>query len=262
MTITTRYKLFITLVLAVFFLSMTVYAAQMTAGRNICRVCNSICAVDARACYECDTPLNLCLDCNTQNPANLDYCETCQAPLANMRVLASIAPEVREQLRLDQSKRAVIDKELGKVDYRLKTGTGDREDLLFTKAKLLNMMKFYSRESEAWRAFLNEFPNSDQSSYAEASLSEALRKWAYLLYTQKNITAATELLHDATQTNPTNSLAWRWLGRLQRESGEREHAAESYLQSLKAEPGNRNSISILRSMKVDIPKELLKAGVK
>lgn len=260
MTTITRYKTFIALVIAVFFLSMTAYAAQMTAGRNICRVCNTICAVDARACPECDTPLNLCLDCNTQNPATFDNCETCQAPLANMRVLATIDAEVREQLRLGQSERAVIDKELGKVDYRLKTGTGDRENLLFTKAKLLNSMKFYSRESEAWRTFLNEFPNSDQSSYAEVNLSEALRKWAYLLYTQKNITEAITLLHDATQTNPMNSLAWHWLGRLQRESGETAQAAESYLQSLKAEPGNRMAIGALRSMKVDIPKELLKVG--
>ncbi len=228
------------------------------AQRNICYECKTINKADASRCQNCTLALNLCLDCNTENPADKDYCIKCNASLAEMRILGRIDPKTREELKLGQSERAKIEKELIKIGYLLEKKPEDEEKLLYKRAMLLHRMNFFSREAETWREFLQKFPESQKKSTAKAYLSVALRKWGYLFYSQKNKEGAITLFEEATQANPMNYDAWNWLGRAKMELGKNDEAKEAYLKSLEANPGDKNTIHFLRRLKATIPTELLK----
>ncbi len=223
------------------------------AQRNICYECKTINKADASICKSCTLALNLCLDCNTENPADRDYCSKCNASLAEMRILGRIDPKTREDLKLGQSERAKIEKELMKIGYLLEKNPEDEEKLLYKRAMLLHRMNFFSREAETWREFLTKFPESKKKSAANAYLSVALRKWGYLLFSQKNKEGATALFVEATQANPMNYDAWNWLGRVKMEAGQREEAKAAYMKSLEANPGEKTAIHFLRNLKAKIP---------
>jgi len=241
---------------------IVVMLPQVFAQRNICSECHAVNEQDAIRCRDCTTPLNKCLDCNTENPANLDYCSKCNAPLAEMRILGSINEQTRDELKLGQSDRAVIDKELMKVAFLLEKEPEQAEKLIYQRSRLLNKMNFHAREAESWREFLQRFPDSKKKSTAKLYLSEALRKWAYLFYQQKNKERALELLKEATNTNYMNPEAWSWLGRIQYEAGNKKEAGESYLKSLEARPGDKTAMYFLRQLKVHVPEQLKKASEK
>ena len=226
--------------------------------RNMCRECQAITEIDATHCPECQAPLNLCLDCSTANPANADFCIKCNAPLAEMRVLSSIDPETRKELKLGKSERAELEKELLKINYMLEKKPDDSEKLLFRKGKILHRMEFFSQEAIVWREYLQRWPKTPKKSFIQFYLSEALRKWGFLFYQQKNIASATELISEATEVNPVNKEAWQWLGRISMESGNNEKAKEAYLKSLAVEPGDKTAIHFLKKLKADIPFNLLK----
>ncbi|MBU1109645.1 MAG: tetratricopeptide repeat protein [Candidatus Riflebacteria bacterium] len=257
MTTTAHFKyLGLKLLLALMFIAIML--PQAFAQRNICGECQAINASDTVKCKDCTTPLNKCLDCSTENPANLDYCSKCNAPLAEMRVLGSINGQTREELKLGQSDRAVVDKELLKVAYLLEKKPEQAEKLIYQRSRLLNKINFHAREAESWREFLQKFPDSKKKSTARFYLSEALRKWSYLFYQQKDIESAQTLLKEATETNSMNSEAWSWLGRIQYESGNKKEAGEAYLKALKARPGDKVAMYFLRQLRVDIPEQLRK----
>ncbi|GAB4272174.1 MAG: hypothetical protein Kow0029_10580 [Candidatus Rifleibacteriota bacterium] len=226
--------------------------------RNYCRDCQIPTAIDATHCPKCGKALNPCLDCGTANQVNLDFCQNCNAPLAEMRVLNSIDEKTREELKLGQSERAELEKELIKLDYLLEKKPEDVEKLLFRKGKILHRMDFFSREAMVWREYLKIFPNTPKKSIIKFYLSEALRKWGFLFYNQKNIASATELISEATSVNPANKEAWQWLGRISMENNDPETAKMAYLNALKLEPGDKVSIYFLKKLKADIPPDLLK----
>ncbi|MDD3145742.1 MAG: tetratricopeptide repeat protein [Candidatus Riflebacteria bacterium] len=250
----TRTTLFTLLAVCLFLFAATDAFAQ----RNVCYECKTINKADATNCKNCMLALNLCLDCNTENPADKDFCINCNAPLAEMRVLGRIASETREQLRLGQSERARIEKELMKIAHLLKQKPEDEEKLTYKRAMLLHRMNFFSREAETWREFISKFPESKKKSTANAYLSVALRKWGYLFYSQKNKTGAATLFEEATKANPMNHDAWNWLGRVRMEAGKTAEAKEAYLKSLEANPGDKTAIHFLKTLKATIPAELLK----
>lgn len=256
MTTSMHFRLFFVLAIFTAF-SITAFALI---GRNICRECGKIAAADATVCPNCGIPFNLCLDCNTLNPADKDYCTHCSAPLATMRVLSSIPEDQRALLRLGQSKRAVVEKELEKIDYLLKKPDADSENLFYVKGKLLNSIDFHSMESQTWREFLKLFPNSEKVDMVKKFLSDSLRKWAYLLYSSKETKTALALLKESTEMNSTNTEAWEWIGRIQLESENNKEASHAYMQALKLQPGNKTAIHFLRTLKTPIPKELLKSN--
>ncbi len=233
-------------------------ASNCFAQRNICYECKTINKADATNCKNCLLALNLCLDCNTENPADKDFCIKCNASLAEMRILGRIDTQTREELKLGQSERAKIDKELMKIGYLLEKNPEDEEKLLYKRAMLLHRMNFFSREAETWREFLKKFPESQKKSTANAYLSVALRKWGYLFFSQKNKAGATTLFTEATQANPMNHDAWNWLGRVKMEAGKRDEAIQAYTKSLEASPGDKTAIHFLRSLKASVPNELLK----
>ena len=237
---------------------VTIMLPPAFAQRDICGECHAVNVADAARCKDCLTPLNKCLDCGTENPANLDYCSKCNAPLAEMRVLGSIDKQTREDLKLGQSDQAIIDKELMKIAYLLEKKPEQSEKLIYQRSKLLNKMHFHARESESWREFLQQFPDSRKKSTAKLYLSEALRKWAYLFYQQKDLESALALLKESTETNSMNSEAWSWLGRLQYESDNKKEAGEAYLKALEARPGDKTAMHFLRRLRVDIPDQLRK----
>lgn len=234
--------------------------APVSAQRNVCVECQAINQSDSVRCKDCLTPLNKCLDCGTENPADRDYCSKCNAPLAEMRVLGKIDKQTREKLKLGQSDRAIIDKELLKIDYLLEKKPEQTEKLIYQRSRLLNRMEFHSREAESWREFLQKFPDSKKKSSAKIYLSEALRKWAYLFYQQKDLESALTMLLEAVETNPLNPKACGWLGRIYNETGKKREAGEAYLKALEARPGDPNFIHFLRRLKVDIPDNLRKAA--
>ncbi len=230
-------------------LLMVATVPQAFAQRNVCNECQAINQPDAAQCKDCLTPLNKCLDCGTENPANLDYCSKCNAPLAEMRVLGKIDAQTRKELKLGQSDRAVIEKELMKKPEQ-------SEKLIYQRSKLLNRMEFHSREAESWREFLQKYPDSKKKSSAKAFLAEALRKWAYLFYQQKDMESAQAMLLEAVEANPMNAEAWGWVGRIYSETGKKQEAGEAYLKALEARPGDQGFMHFLRQMRVDIPDRL------
>jgi len=248
------------LLLVVFLMLATV--PQVFAQRNVCNECQAINQPDAARCKDCLTPLNKCLDCGTENPANLDYCSKCNAPLAEMRVLGTIDEKTREDLKLGQSDRAVIEKELMKIAYLLEKKPEQSEKLMYQRSKLLNRMEFHSREAESWREFLQKYPDSKKKSSAKIFLAEALRKWAYLFYQQKDMESALAMLLEAIEANPMNAEAWGWAGRIYNETGKKKEAGEAYLKALEARPGDQSFMHFLRQMRVDIPDQLRRPAAK
>lgn len=229
------------------------------AARNFCHDCKILTAPDAIRCPQCNKPLNPCLECGHLNPVNLDFCENCNLPLAEMRVLNSIDPETREKLKLGKSDRAMLELELTKLNNLIKTNPENLERLLFRKGKILHMMNFYSREAMLWKEYLQLYPQTSKKSFIRHYLSEALRKWGYLFYQQKKKNKAAELFSEATQANSLNKEAWQWLGRVKMEQNQNQEAANAYLQALKIEPGNDEIIHFLRKLKTPIPEKLLEA---
>lgn len=250
--------------LCVFFIALfcMTAATDLFAQRNICYDCKAINASDSYKCKDCSTALNLCLDCNTENIATADYCSKCNAPLAEMRVLGRIDAKTREELKLGKSDRAQIDKELMKIDYILAKQPERGEKLMYNRSKLLHRMGFHSREAESWREFLEKFPESPKKSVAKAYLSEALRKWGFLFFTQGNKESAMALFKEAVDANPMNTEAWQWVGRLNMESGKTNEAITAYMKGLEATPGDKTCIHFLRRFKADIPANLLVAREK
>jgi len=244
------------LFIAVFLLTASLPAA---AQRNVCDDCRTINMPEDARCKSCQIPLNLCLDCGTENSANADYCSKCNAPLAEMRILGRIDPKVREELKLGQSERAKIDKELTKIAYLLEKRPESAEKLIYQRSMLLHRMEFFSREAESWREFLTRFPETKKKSIAKIYLADALRKWGYLFYTQKKTDSARSLFKEATEANPASHEAWQWLGRVLMESGANTEAGEAYLKALEAKPGDRISINFLRRLKIAIPPALMHA---
>lgn len=242
--------------LALLTVFLVFFASEAFAQRNICYECKAINAADAVKCKDCTLALNLCLDCSTENPADKDFCIKCNASLAEMRILGRIDAKTREELKLGQSERAKIDKELMKIGYLLEKNPEDTEKLLYKKAMLLHRQNFFSREAETWREFIKQFPDSKKKSTANAYLSVALRKWGFLFYNQKNREGAMALFAEATQANPMNSDAWNWLGRLKMEAGLKDEARAAYTKSLEATPGEKTALHFLRRLKANVPSEL------
>ena len=250
MTFMSKFKIFLVFVIL---LSVTFLAYGQ---RNVCNKCKAIAAYDAVECPNCGNPLNKCLDCGTENKANADFCVKCSAPLAEMRLLTTIASDTRIQLKLGQSDRALAEKEIARCEFLAKENPEEAEVYYFKKAKELHKMKFYAKEAIAWEEFLTKYPDSKRRGIAENFLSEALRKWGYLFYSQKNIASATEKFWAATEVNPENSIAWEWLGTASLKKGDKKRAAEAYLNALKSDKGNKKYIYLLKKLKANIPAEL------
>ncbi len=240
----------------VIFQLLFLVAGFASAQRNFCRECQVVTDVAATHCPECGLPLNLCLDCNTANPVNVDHCINCNASLAEMRVLGSIDEETRERLKLGQSERAELEKELMKLNYLLEQNPDEIEKLLFRKGKILHRMDFYSQEAQLWKEYLRLFPETNRKAFIKIYLSEALRKWGYLFYQQKNFVRARQLFKEASEANAANKEAWQWLGRISMESKDKETARQAYMQALELEPGNKTLIHFLRRLNVKVPEEL------
>ena len=76
-------------------------------------------------------------------------------------------------------------------------------------------------------------------------------------FQQNQKEAALKKFQEATEANPLNAEAWLWVGRTTMEQGQSGAAGDSYLQALKAEPGNKTAITFLRKLKRAFPKDLL-----
>lgn len=208
--IMTSKSLFRSIVLLTAFV-LVLSSAYAMIGRNICGKCNWINKAETILCESCQNPLNHCLKCGHDNMAKADYCANCSMPLAEMRVLATIAPEVRTQLKLGESPRAVADLEIKRLEYLLQTDAENAEKHLFNLAMTHKRIDFYSRESALWLDFLQKYPNSEKAGEARVNGSDSLRKWSYLLYSQGSYARAVELLNESLRLNPANKEAQKWL---------------------------------------------------
>jgi tetratricopeptide (TPR) repeat protein len=140
-----------------------------------------------------------------------DYCSKCSMPLAEMRVLASIDANVRSELKLGESPRALAEMEIKRLEYLLQTDSGNAEKYMFELAMVHKGINFYSRESAIWLDFLKKFPNSEKAQEASLYGSESLCKWSYLFYSQGLYDSALELINESLRLNPGNKEAGRWL---------------------------------------------------
>lgn len=236
------------------FLSVT----ELWALKNVCKSCNTMAELTDLTCKKCKKPLNRCLACGALNPVSVDYCTQCGEMLAEMRVLDTIDPELREELRLGQSDRAQAERELAKINNLIEKDPGKLEIYLYRQAKIFRRMSFYSREAQAWKEYLEKFPLSPKRNRINAFYSESLRLWGNLFYEQGEIKSALEKFELAAKTNPMNAEAWMWVGRLKNEAKDIEGSAKAYLSALEARPGDKTAIHFLKTMKKSIPAALLK----
>ncbi|MBP7635718.1 zinc ribbon domain-containing protein [Candidatus Ozemobacteraceae bacterium] len=252
-----RYTRILTAVLLVLAL---LTALPSWAIRVICPQCNTLAELTDETCKKCRYELNKCLKCGTLNPVSADFCEgeDCAEPLAEMRLLGRIDEETRKELRLGQSERAQLDRELQSIGYLLEKDPSKSAKLLFRRARIYQQMDFPAKEATAWQEYLQQFPDTKKKAIITVFLSEALRKWGYLFYTQGDKPTALSKFEAATAANPANADAWMWVGRMKSESKESNAAADAYMKALQAEPGNKTAIHFLRKFKRQIPTELLK----
>ena len=180
--------------------------------------------------------------------AKADFCASCSLPLAESRILQTIASGTRQELRLGQSKRAILDRELQKLNYLLEVEPQNKEQILFRKAKTLRQMKFSAREAQTWKSFLQEFPTSRRAVIAKVYLSEALRRWSYLYYEQKNLEKALERLQEAVVANPANGEGWSWLSRVFFETDQKQEAEKAAREALKYLPNDETALYVLRRL--------------
>jgi tetratricopeptide (TPR) repeat protein len=129
-----------------------------------------------------------------------------------MRILGSIKPEVRSQLKLGESPRARADLDIRRLGHLIAIDPENTEKYMYELGLRYQEINFFSRESETWRAFIRDFPASQHISMVKQYASESLRKWGYLLYKQGRYTKAVELLNESLQMDPNNKTARMWLG--------------------------------------------------
>lgn len=244
---------------AVMLVAALLTASPSWAIRVICPKCNALAELTDINCRKCNYELNKCLKCGTLNPVSADFCEgeDCAEPLAEMRFLGQIDEETRKDLRLGQSERAQLDRELQSIQYRLEKDPSLAAKLLFRRARIFQQMNFPAREAVAWQEYLQQFPETRKKSIITVFLSEALRKWGYLFYSQNNKELAMARFQAAAEANPANVEAWMWVGRMKSEARDNKAAADAYMKALEAEPGNKTAIHFLRKFKRQIPAALL-----
>lgn len=244
---------------AVLLVAALLAALPSWAIRVICPQCSTIAELTDETCKKCKYELNKCLKCGTLNPVSADFCEgeDCAEPLAEMRLLGRIDEETRKELRLGQSERAQLDRELQSIDYLLEKDPSKAGKLLFRRARIYQQMDFPAKEAVAWQEYLQKFPDTKKKSIITVFLSEALRKWGYLFYSQGDKETALAKYVAATAANPANAEAWLWVGRMKSEAKDNKAAADAYLKALEAEPGNKTAIHFLRKFKRQIPAALL-----
>ncbi len=229
---------------------------QALAIRNICNDCGQVAEPTDITCSKCDEPLNICLACDTMNEVQADFCAKCGEDLAYMRVLSTIDPETRDELRLGQSDRARLERSLARLNHLLEKDPENAETYLYRRAKVYQQMGFWSNEANAWSDFLRQFPDTPKKNRIQGFQSEALRKWGFLFYQQGQKQTAQEKFLQAVKVNPMNTEAWLWAGRCAMESDQKAEAAEYYLSGLKSDPGNKTALHFLRQLKKSVPKEL------
>jgi len=238
---------------------MLLASGNAWAIRNICNDCGQVAEPAEVTCSKCDEPLNICLACDTMNEVSADFCSKCGEDLAYMRVLATIDPDTRDELRLGQSDRARLERSLARLNHFLEKDPQNAETYLYRRAKVYQQMGFFSNEANAWADFLRQFPDTPKMTRIQGFQSEALRKWGFLFYQQGQLKSAQEKFLLATKANPMNTEAWLWAGRCAMEAKHTTEAAEYYLSGLKSDPGNKTAIHFLRQLKKTPPKDLLVA---
>ncbi|MBI3038442.1 tetratricopeptide repeat protein [bacterium] len=240
------------------FVLVIFFPTSTWAIKNLCSDCGFQAKENETICSKCSKPLNKCLGCGFLNRVLADYCQKCFLPMAEMRILGSIASETRDELRLGESERAQLDRELQKLSFLIEKFPDKSEIYLYRQAKIFKRMNFSAKEAKAWEEYLAKFPQTSHKPEITLFLSEALRKWGYLFYQQGEKEKALEKFLGAAKTNPMNSEAWIWVGRLRNEKKELGLAGDAYLEALKANPGDKIAIHFLKSLKKVIPPELLK----
>jgi tetratricopeptide (TPR) repeat protein len=217
--------------------------------QNVCPTCKTHAELDQTNCAACGQVLNQCLTCGFKNVVKADFCASCSEPLAEMRLLGQIDPQVRSELRLGESDRARLERELKTLEHLTARKPQREQVYLFRRGKVYQELKFYSREAQTWEEYLQKFPDSPKTSAVKADLSEALRNWGYLFYARKDVGEAEAKFRAACEANPKNPEAWNWLGRLLMESGKREEARQAYENALAADPNNATAKHFSRTLR-------------
>lgn len=208
MRVSLNCKVLVTFAFLVFIIS----AAAAMNGRNVCQKCAWIGGPETILCELCHTPFNQCLNCLHSNQVRADYCGECAMPMAEMRVLNSIDPVVRAELKLGESPRARADMDILRLEHLMRVDPDNHEEYLFDLARRHQQIKFYARESKLWLEFLKRFPGSEKTDVVKFYASDSLRKWSYLMYSQGKFSVSVDLLKESLRLNPGNKEARRWLG--------------------------------------------------
>jgi len=177
------------------------------AFKNSCPICNKVIEdQELTTCPSCGKVINKCLICGTVNPIKNDHCSNCDANLAESRVMRTISPDVRQDLKLGESPRAKIEVELGQIEQRT-ASEGATPELAARQVELLTQMGWWSEANLVAKQFTTTYPTASQTRLVNACRGKALRNLGFLAMEIENNEGAIEYLDAALALNPKDKVA-------------------------------------------------------
>lgn len=182
--------------------SFTFMCNTAWALKNVCPECKVVIEnLELTACPLCGKVINKCLQCGKINPIKNDNCSSCNATLAESRVLQTIDKETRQNLRLGESTRSQIEVELRQIEEEVSIGELT-PDLAAKQVELLTQIGWWSKANTLANEFTTKFPGSDKTSLVAACQVTALRNLGFLALNEKNYAAAKKYLKTALSIDP------------------------------------------------------------
>lgn len=172
--------------------------------KNVCPDCKVVIEnVEQTECPACGKVINKCLICGAINPIKNDNCMSCNASLAESRVLRTIDKETREDLRLGESDRAKIEVELGQIkDQAAKDEL--TEEMAARQIELLTQMGWWSRANLKAIEYGEKFPEGAQKNLVGTCRVKCLRNLGFLAMEENDFELAVEYLKTALTIAPTD----------------------------------------------------------
>ncbi len=175
--------------------------------KNVCPDCRlTVEDMELTACPACGKIINKCLICGVINPVKNDNCSSCNASLAESRVLRTIDKQTREELRLGESDRAKIEVELGQIKNIVEEDKLTAE-LAAREVELLTKMDWWSKANLKALEFTRKFPDAPQKNLVNKCRVKCLRTLGFLAMEDSEFELAITYLKAALEIAPEDKNA-------------------------------------------------------
>lgn len=237
-------------IISVFLIAFCLFAAGSAwAFRNVCPVCRTMAEPEETICKMCNRPLNQCLNCGHLNPVKADVCASCSSNLDESRSLGQIDLETRDDLKLGQTVRSLLIRQLGQIENLMKKSSADKEHLMFRKGDIYMRLKNWGRAVSSFYAFQKAFPNSPLKEQSKVAQSIALTKIGWMGYEYSDPQVALEKFQEAATANPKNAKAWHLIGQMHLALDNTTAAAAAYQKVLEINPADAEAKNLLKEIK-------------